>query len=398
MKLIPENRPVTIESVRYGERWFPTLFRHSDTSLLLYLAWGNDAHFSPAMRIRSQDNGRTWSEPVDNVPRGACLYSFDDGELFELDEVGVQDPNDLETSVHYGAWSYPGRMHDEVRQELVRVHCPSAKPTPLSGVISGYPMCRWWPLWNGLWGREDMTADEIHISGPAFTGSLPLKNGGILAVAYGGDRNSEAGKTSVWTFESSDRGRTWQETGVAANGSDMDGEPNETALVRLKDGRLYAMMRVDAWPKSKCFHHIWSSDEGRTWTTPEPMRLIDEDHCPGIAWPRTVVLDDGTLVMVYGRQVRNLIFDPTGTGAQWQGRLDLTAFEKETQALLGVPEEQRIRRPGGNREWDSSDYLAVVTDGPGRLIVIYDAQQYVENWNAEPVSSAVRMLRVRLDD
>jgi len=397
MRLVPECRPATIESVRYGERWFPCLHRHTDGSLLLYIGWGHDAHFSPIMRIRSEDNGRTWSEPVDNVPRGDCLYSFDDGELFELDVVGVQDPNDLETAVYYGAWSYPGRVNDVVRHEFVRVHVPSARPTALSRMISGYPTCRWWPLWNTLWGREDMSADEIHISGPAFTDALALDDERLLAVAYGVDRHSDAGRTSVWTMESSDRSRTWEETGVAASSEAMGMEPNETTLVRLKDGRLYAMMRVDGGPPGTGFYHIWSSDEGRTWTAPEPMHLVDEDHRPGVAWPRAVVLDDGTLVMVYGRPVRNVIFDPTGTGTQWQGRLDLTAFEKETQALLGVPEGQRIRRPGGNREWDSSDYLGVVTDGPRQLIVVYDAQQYVEHWNAKP-ASAVRMVRVRLED
>lgn len=397
MRFIPENRPVTIHSVRYGERWFPTIFRHTDTSLLLYLAWGHDAHFSPMMRIRSEDNGRTWSEPIDNVPRGDCLYSFADGELFELDGVGIQDPNDRDTAVHYGARSYPGRVHDVVRHELVRVHCPSRNPTPLSAMISGYPTCRWWPLWNGLWGRDDMTADDIHVSGPAFTSALQLEDGRLLAMAYGADRHSDAGQTSVWTFESSNSGRTWEETGVAASGPAMGLEPNETTFVRLKDGRLYAIMRVDDGPIGKAFHHIWSNDDGRTWTTPEPIHLVDEDHSPGIAWPRSVVLDDGTLVMIYGRPVRNLIFDPTGTGTQWQGRLDLTALENETQALMGVPEDLRIRRPGGNREWDSSDYLGLVTDGPRRLIVVYDAQQYVEHWNAKP-ASAVRMLRVRLEE
>lgn len=397
MRLVPEARPVTIQSVRYGERWFPVLHRHTDTSLLLYLAWGHDANFAPVLRIRSEDDGRSWGEPTENVPRGGRVHSFDDGELFELDEVGVQDPNAPETAVHYGAWSYPGRMHDVVRYGFVRVHNPSRKPTPLSRMFSGYPTCHWWRLWNTLWGRDDMTADQIQISGAAFTQALPLDDGRLLAMAYGPDRHSDAGRSSVWTMESRDRGRTWEETGVAASGEAMGKEPNETTLVRLKDHRLYAVMRVDGGPIGTGFHHMWSSDDGRTWTTPEPMHLVDEDHRPGVAWPRAVVLDDGELVMVYGRPVRNLIFDPSGTGTQWQGRLDLTAFEKETQALLGVPEEQRIRRPGGNREWDSSDYLGMVTDGPRGLIVIYDAQQYVEDWNAKP-ASAVRMLRVRLED
>jgi hypothetical protein len=110
-------------------------------------------------------------------------------------------------------------------------------------------------------------------------------------------------------------------------------------------------------------------------------------------------MEDGTLVVIYGRPGKHLICDPGGTGTQWQGRFDLTAYEKETQTLMGVPEELQIRRQlPGLREDDSSDYLAIETVGPRELIVVYDAQNYVEHWNARPVSSALRMLRVRLED
>ncbi|MBI4023379.1 MAG: hypothetical protein HY360_00255 [Verrucomicrobia bacterium] len=61
----------------------------------------------------------------------------------------------------------------------------------------------------------------------------------------------------------------------------------------------------------------------KTWTPPEPMRLIDSDRCPGKVWPVCKVLDDGTLVLVYGRPGKHIIFDPSGTGTQWQGHVDL---------------------------------------------------------------------------
>ena len=63
-----------------------------------------------------------------------------------------------------------------------------------------------------------------------------------------------------------------------------------------------------------------------------------------------------------------------------------------------MPESLRIRRPHPlNRELDSSDYPAVVVNGPREVIAVYDVQNYIENWNAGPVS-AVRMLRVRLEE
>ena len=115
--------------------------------------------------------------------------------------------------------------------------------------------------------------------------------------------------------------------------------------------------------------------------------------------------------------VWNLVIGAAADGLQWLRRpgskiklvcavlafgcmvSGLTAYEKETQTLMGVPEEMQIRRQlPGLREDDSSDYLGIETVGPRELIVVYDAQNYVEHWNARPVSSALRMLRVRLED
>ena len=142
---------------------------------------------------------------------------------------------------------------------------------------------------------------------------------------------------------------------------------------------------------------MWSSDEGLTWTAPTPMSLTDEDHVPHSVWPVLRMMADGTLVLIYGRPGKHIICDATGTGAGWSGRFDLTAWEKETQAFLGVPEDLRIRRLlPGLREFDSSDYLAMTPDGQRELIVVYDVQSYMEHWNARPVSG-MRMLRVALE-
>jgi hypothetical protein len=116
-------------------------------------------------------------------------------------------------------------------------------------------------------------------------------------------------------------------------------------------------------------------------------------------WPSVKNLEDGTLVLVYGRPGKHMVFDPSGTGREWQGHLDLHAWELETQELMGVPPEQRLRGDTENcvRYWDSSDYLSVVPIGAREMLVVYDVQSYVEQWNAVPLSG-VRMVRVTLED
>src|SRR5688572_21505715 len=108
MRLVAAE-PVTIEKVRYGERWFPRIFRHTDGSLLMYIEYGHDSHFSPDFRLQSHDGGQTWHTPTDNVPRACWSYSFADGQMFEIDTYGVADPNAANTGVFFGAWSDPGR-------------------------------------------------------------------------------------------------------------------------------------------------------------------------------------------------------------------------------------------------------------------------------------------------
>jgi hypothetical protein len=280
------------------------------------------------------------------------------------------------------------------RKEFVRVTAPSIRGTPLSKMIGGYPTHPWWPLWNRLHGREDMTAEQIILSGPVFTSGIALDEWRVLAVAYGTHRESAAGKQCVVALESSDRGRTWKEIAVAARDDATPEGPDEASLVRLKDGRLYLVCRAGG-----PLVHCWSSDDGRRWTKPEPMRLIDEPTQLGTVWPVVNVMPDGSLIMVYGRPGKDVAFDPTGTGTQWQGRLDLTALELSIQAEMGVPAERRLRRPDpGVRYWDSSDYIAVVPSlkHEREAIVIYDVQHYIEHWNAKP-SSAVRMLTVRME-
>jgi hypothetical protein len=393
MHLTP-SRPVTIERVRYGCRWFPYLFRHTDDSLLLYVQYGHDANFSPALRLRSTDNGHTWGDACDNVPRQCWSHSFDDGELFEIDTYGVQDPKSPEHAVYWGAWSQPGRVNHIPRREFVRVHAPSIVGTPVSKMVGGYPLHQWWPVWNTLWGREDMSADQIIVNGPIFTSGVELENGRLLAVGYNYHRDAPAGKSCVVALESTDRGHTWREIAIAMRDDSTPEGPDEASLIRLKDGRLYLVARTGA-----ALHHAYSSDGGRAWTRPEPIRLIDDgSRIPGLVWPVVTRLDafGGALVMVYGRPGKNLIYDPTGTGTAWRYGLDLTKWELESQAFLEVPPDQRIHRPHPMvRDWDSSDYLGVVPDGTRGVIVVYDVQQYIEHAGAKPVS-AVRLVRVAI--
>ena len=392
MRLIP-TRPTTIESVRYGERWFPRVLRHTDGSLLLYIEYGHDSHFSPDFRLQSHDNGNSWHTPTDNVPRACFAHSFADGELLEIDSYGIHDPKTESMSALFGAWSDPGNPGTPVKKSLIKVHGPSLKKTPLMSQ-RGYPTFHWWPLWNGLHGTDQLKAEDIHLLGPYFTSGVRLADGRLIAMGYWSHRDLAIEKSCVFCFESSDRGLNWREISLVANDDTKPEGANEATVVQLRDGRLYVIARTGA-----SLVQTWSSDLGRTWTPLTEVKLVDEpSHQVGLVWPVMTQLEDGSLVLVYGRPGKNIVIDPSGTGTQWQARLDLHAWELETQAIMGVPAKQRLDNSHGMgvRYWNSGDYLFVVTDGPRGLLVGYDVQHFYESWNAKPMSG-VRMLRVTVE-
>jgi hypothetical protein len=306
---------------------------------------------------------------------------------------GVCDPKADGWAGFFGAWSRPGDKKS-VRKEIVRVHCPSAKKISLLKMSnSGYPTFPWWPLWNTLHGTDQLTGTEVSLASLTFFSGFEL-DGQIIATAAG-DHSDPAVKDNVlWLFESSDRGHTWHERAEIARYPGKPEGVNESSMVHLKDGRLYVVART-----GKELIQVWSSDKGKTWTKPEYVKLSDEGNrdVTGV-WPVCKKLADGTLVLAYGRPGKNVVFDPTGTGTKWQGRLDLHAWELDTQAKKGVPPEQRINNTldPGVRYWNSGDYLFLMTDGPREVLVGYDVQHFIEEKDADPVGG-VRMVRVRLE-
>ena len=430
MRLVA-SPPVTIHAVRHGFRWFPTMFRHTDGTLFLYIEYTYDAHFAPVMRLRSTDGGHTWIEEDENVPRLAFAHSFPDGELFEMDFYGFLDPREKDVVRLYGALSFPSDSTRPVRKEFIKLSSSSLHAISYQELlIRGFPhepTHPWWQLLNVFELGEEKalqveerlgyppvpkafdTGENIKLCGPFFTSGIECE-GRLIALGYGVLRLQANGQPwpadgsafyssewSVFCFESRDRGRTWEEVSLVARG--MSTPPDgftEATLVRLKDGRLYSIIRT-----GNVLHHTWSSDGGKTWLQPTPMKCADSDHQPRSVWPVCKVLDDGALVLVYGRPGKHIIFDPSGTGAQWQGHVDLHALELATQEQNGVPPKLRLRGIVGSdqciRQWDSGDYLFLVPVGPREMLVGYDVQIYIEHPNSPPVSG-VRMTRVRLED
>jgi hypothetical protein len=400
MKLTP-TRPVTIYAQQHAQIWFPQLHRHTDGTLFINFEKGYDRHFAPFGRLRSLDHGSTWFEDKENVPRMAWPYSFADGELFEMDSYGVSAPAEPGVAYRYGAWSQPSRPDSPTRQELVRIDSPNTVTYSARQISVSYPTHPWWELINQVHGKDEVGADELRYDTLTFFRFLEV-DGVLLGLAAAGLRDDvqdgkspEHSLTSTLCFESHDRGRSWSQRSIVARGHAGLAEGfSEGTFVQLKDGRLYAVLRTGG-----PFYHVWSSDGGFTWTEPELFTLSDIGESIGMCWPNVHACADGTLVMVWGRHGKHMAFDPSGTGRQWQGHLDLHAWELDSQAHMSVPPELRLRgeTAKGIRHHDSGDMLSLVEIEPHTFLVCYDVQCYYENWNSRGVDAAIRLVRVRLE-
>jgi hypothetical protein len=395
MKLTP-TRPITIDKADFGERWFPLLFKHPNGTLFTYTAYGHDRHFTPNFRTQSSDNGQTWYNRVDNVPRNNWAGFLKDGSMIEIDCYGVVDPFKPDTNHRWAAWSNPTLPGSSVQKSTAVYHAPGCRKFTLLEMTkaSAYPTHHWWALWNQLFKREDMSASDIQLCGPDITTGLTLPDGRLYTQGYWWPSFNTGSKMAIWSYISSDKGKSWQEQGLVAFDENTQEGCNESTVALLKDGRLYTVFRTGLH-----LMHSWSSDLGKTWTPKTLVPVIDEPgYKPGMVWPVMTQMANGALVLVYGRHGKNIMIDPTGTGTAWQARLDLHAWELDTQTIMGVPKDLQLRGPTqlGVRYWDSGDYLGVAPISDNQLLVLYDVQSFTENWNSKPYSG-IRMVKVTVN-
>lgn len=165
-------------------------------------------------------------------------------------------------------------------------------------------------------------------------------------------------KLETWAVISTDTGKTWSLLSRIAGPEDvtwageweygMEG-PNEPCIVSLPDGGLLVICRTGMKVRSRWDKPMYalrmlqatSYDGGRTW----------RQRCMNIegVFPKVIRMNNGVLVLAFGRPGNNLIFSTDG-GRTWGRELALTPADVNT-----------------------SGYCDVVEVSPGKLLVVFDA-------------------------
>lgn len=355
------SQPVLV--ARSKERlWFPTLIDLEKGKLLAVMSNIPDACMWPtkAWAAWSSDGGLTWrcDKPLDG------LYS-------DLSALRLKNGDRL--LLPFYLFSVPGTNGVTGTCPIVRKGQSAIEMVEKGVSVTG------WPRACGSLGELGQGRTQ---AGFGFNGqTVELKGGGYLATLYGYFQGPK--RYSLLAAESAD-GRDWRIRSVIADetskwGPYVGGEgPCESALCRLKDGRLMCVFRHFG-PYWQC----WSQDEGKTWT--DPVYTIT----PGSVQPSLAVMKDGTVALSGGRPGIFVRFNADGTGKDWQ-EVDVMAHHNACcpKEPIGNP------LPNGG----TTSYTEIVVLDERHLLLIYD--RIPGGWHGNlkdtPESNSAWVVRVEI--
>jgi len=196
---------------------------------------------------RSNDNGRTWSDPVNT-----WTWTWNDEEQWAASDPSfVVDEQTKTIFLFYNVWECVNKrgVFQFFVQESTDNGVTWSKPRDISNDIA-------FNGWN--FGGGDGQGGFIFIS--SGSGSQ-LKDGTLMHTLV-----RVGGPTEVALFGSSDHGKTWRHFGNPAKQGD------ECKFVELDDGRWMINSRV-AGTGYREIHT--SSDGGMTWTSVPDRALVD---------------------------------------------------------------------------------------------------------------------------
>ena len=250
-KLRGGERAIAV-SGEVGSGMFPKLLQLPDGELVAFVR-GGAPHIGAGGRIdliRSRDGGRSWSEPAalpktSEDDRGPSVGLAPDGTLVCMYRV-------------YDAYDEDGKRREGTPRQLTML------------TRSGDRGVTWSAPTRVAWDGYDYVAP--------FQRMICLDDGTMLMPAY------DARKAVV--VRSRDNGRTWRDVTVVAEGF------NEHALLCLPDGRILTALRA----KQGGLWTSVSAGRGATWS--EPRQVTD-----GMLHPADLlVLPSGNMLLVYGRR------------------------------------------------------------------------------------------------
>lgn len=318
------------------------------------LAWGANGELLLAIREAHARPGAV--SHVDLTSRGVLFRSTDGGRTFgdkrviddrthrfsgtqDTTVTALRDGSLLASFYTWGIALAPGSV------DLAKL--PPGDPAVRTEVRSTSVFQGLWTVLSTDGGRTWTPRRPVQVAGlPPLAARAPaveLPDGSLLLIVN--DYHRPDGKTRVWArifcLRSTDRGATWTLHGRVGDGAAERLHFLEPGWVRLRSGRLLAMLRTrgegaanvrEAPPAGFLFQSV-SDDEGRTWTKPQATPLW--------GFPAHLLeLRDGRVLCAYGyRQkpygVRATL--STDGGRTWDAAREIVVRDDGGSSDLGYP-------------------------------------------------------------
>ena len=218
------SEPYRIAKINETAHWNPVLFRDADDVLYLFFKVGPEIPYWQTYWMKSDDNAKTWSEPVELVPG---------------DKGGRGPVRSAPIILSDGSWLAPASTELEV-------WLPFADRSTDGGKT---------------WTRsKDFEMDKAKLGGnEAIQPTLWESEPGVVHTLL----RTKSGK--VWKTHSEDYGQTWapvEDAGLPNNNSGIE-------VVKLPDGRVLLCYNPvgENWGDRTPLDLAITDDNGKTWKT-----------------------------------------------------------------------------------------------------------------------------------
>ena len=360
------------ESHKYG--YFPSVQMLASGELICDFSLDADTHDVEGnfwAYVISRDQGKTWGmrNTAGMIYREASYTrdpSLPDGSMLLVAGYPLPGPSDDYQNLETASARLSDGGNTILFSRDVRIHLPKAAARQKMDDRIEY---------SGTLGLGKIKEAAFMF----FSGTIvAARDGGWLTTMYGKLEGDKFFRTLVvksdkfgknWDYLSTIAGDEAAEAALKAEGEPKCEGFGEPRMIRLGDGRLFAVMRRGS---NNMIYKAWSDDDGKTWSKPTSIGFRGVE-------PALMMMKSGILAFSTGRPDPIAVRFSLDGGATWTSPTGLTkGFE------LDDPQ-----KPQGAQK--STCYTGLVEVEPGKLLVVYDHLPFAGGWGLNPADKPEAM-------